>query len=185
MRRLRGGDQKAFEMLYEKFAGKIYHVSRKMHLDHEDAESLVQEVFLKIWTKRQALDPDRSFNAYLLTIVRSMVIKEVRHQSYMSAYQQYVKAHKDLVNETEDYIVFRNFEELSNEVLNQLPAKQKQIFMMKNIEEYSIEEIATSLDLSKRTVENQVYRATKVLKEKLTALKVIGASAHLLLIFLS
>jgi len=64
----------------------------------------------------------------------------------------------------------------SSEAIDQLPAKQKQVFMMKNFEHLSIEEIAEKLDLSRRTVENQIYRATKSLRASLIELKMISGA---------
>ncbi|MEO9474377.1 MAG: RNA polymerase sigma-70 factor [Cyclobacteriaceae bacterium] len=175
--KLRAGDEASFRELYNFFSVKIYNVSRKMNLDHEDAEGIVQDVFLKIWRNKERLDSSLSFNAYLLTIVRSMVIKMTRKKAYHLAYVTYAIANNSLeTNHTEDYIIFSNLEELSTKALDELPVKQKQIFMMKNVEHYSVEEISENLNLSKRTVENQIYRATKSLKEKLENMKVISIS---------
>ena len=77
--RLSQGEEKAFEQLYFLFSEKIYHISRKMDLSHEDAEGVVQEVFLKIWKNRSKLDPELSINAYLIAIVRSLVIKKAKN----------------------------------------------------------------------------------------------------------
>jgi len=153
-----------------------------MHLDHEDAEGIIQDVFLKVWRNKERLDSSLSFNAYLLTIVRSMVIKMTRKKAYHVAYETYAIANNAIgTNQTEDYIIFSNLEELSSKALDELPVKQKQIFMMKNVEHYSVDQIAESLNLSKRTVENQIYRATKSLKEKLENMKVISVSALIII----
>ncbi|MEP4531686.1 MAG: RNA polymerase sigma-70 factor [Cyclobacteriaceae bacterium] len=175
--KLRAGDEVSFRELYDFFSAKIYNVCRKMHLEHEDAEEVVQDVFLKVWRNKECLVSSLSFNAYLLTIVRSMVIKMTRKKAYHVAYETYAIATNSIVtNHTEDYIIFSNLEEISSKALDELPVKQKQIFMMKNVEHYSVDEISESLNLSKRTVENQIYRATKSLKEKLENMKVISVS---------
>ncbi|MEP0366434.1 MAG: RNA polymerase sigma-70 factor [Cyclobacteriaceae bacterium] len=175
--KLRAGDEVSFRELYDFFSAKIYNVCRKMHLEHEDAEGVVQDVFLKVWRNKECLVSSLSFNAYLLTIVRSMVIKMTRKKAYHVAYETYAIATNSIVtNHTEDYIIFSNLEEISSKALDELPVKQKQIFMMKNVEHYSVDEISESLNLSKRTVENQIYRATKSLKEKLENMKVISVS---------
>lgn len=165
---LREGNEEAFSLLYRKYASKMYHVCRKMGLGHEDAEGVVQDVFITVWRTRTSLDDSLSFNAYLISIVRSMVIKYFKKRLRSSAYQQYITCTSSgLSNDTEDYIIFTELDEWSSRMIERLPASQKQVFMMKNKENLSTEEIARKLNISKRTVENQVYRATKWLKEKL------------------
>lgn len=172
--RLREGDESAFGKLYEKYASKIYNISRKMGLLHEDAEGIIQEVFLKIWRNRDNLDSSLSFNAYIIAIVRSIVLKQSRKRARFLAFQHYAITYwPGETNETEDYVIFSDLDELSSKAIDELPAKQKQVFMMKNFEHLTNEEIAEKLKLSTRTVENQIYRATKSLKEKLIDMKVI------------
>lgn len=172
--RLREGDESAFGKLYEKYASKIYNISRKMGLLHEDAEGIIQEVFLKIWRNRDNLDSSLSFNAYIIAIVRSIVLKQSRKRARFLAFQHYAITYwPGQTNETEDYVIFSDLDELSSKAIDELPAKQKQVFMMKNFEHLTNEEIAEKLKLSTRTVENQIYRATKSLKEKLIDMKVI------------
>ena len=172
--RLREGDDVAFEKLYEKYAGKIFNISRKMGLRSEDAEGVVQDVFLRIWRNRSNLDSSLSFNAYIIAIVRSIVLKESRKYARFIAFQHYAIQHfPGGSNETEDYVIFTDLDKKSTEAIEQLPAKQKQVFMMKNFEYLSVEEISEKLNLSKRTVENQIYRATKHLKESLLGQKIL------------
>lgn len=172
--RLREGDENAFGKLYEKYASKIYNISRKMGLLHEDAEGIIQEVFLKIWRNRGNLDSSLSFNAYIIAIVRSIVLKQSRKRARFLAFQHYAITYwPGQTNETEDYVIFSDLDQLSSKAIEELPAKQKQVFMMKNFEHLTNEEIAEKLKLSTRTVENQIYRATKSLKEKLIDMKVI------------
>ncbi|WP_258104723.1 RNA polymerase sigma factor [Marinoscillum sp. MHG1-6] len=173
--KLKAGDEKAFGRLYDHFSAKLYNTCRKMWLDHQDAEGVVQEVFIKLWRRREYLDPELSINSYLLSITRSLVIKHFRDRAYKTAYEQYAISNMDSrSNITEDYIIFANMEDLSAKALDELPDKQKQIFMMKNVDFHSVEEISDKLGISVRTVENQIYRATKSLKEKLINMRVIS-----------
>lgn len=162
------GSEEAFTSLYTKYARKVYHVSKKMGLGHEDAEGIVQEVFIKVWRIRTSLDSSLSFNAYLLSITKSVVIKHFKKKARRVAYQQYALTHFiSKTSNTEDYIIFSELDELSTKMINKLPARQKQVFMMKNFEHLTTDEIARELNISKRTIENQIYRATKWLKERL------------------
>ena len=145
-------------------------------MSHEDAEGIVQEVFLKIWRNRINLDSSLSFNAYIIAIVRSIVVKQSKKKARFFAYQHYAISFSfDNSNETEDYIIFSDLDAISSKAIAELPAKQKQVFMMKNFQHLNVDEIAEKLNLSKRTVENQIYRATKSLREKLVNMKIISS----------
>lgn len=171
------GDEKAFEKLYLLFSEKIYHVSRKMNLSHEDSEGVVQEVFLKIWKNRSKLDPELSINAYLIAIVRSLVIKKAKKDARFFAFQQYnipLIQHISAPS-PDDELIFTEYDQLTNEIIQQLPQGQKKIFQMRYFENLTVAEIATQLNLSKRTVENQIFRATGTVKGKLTQLKIISS----------
>lgn len=178
---LQKGDEGAFAQLYDKYSSKIYNISRKMSLNHEDAEGVVQEVFLKIWRNRAILDSSLSFNAYVLTILRSIIINQSHRRARLSAYEKYaISCSAAFSQETEDYIIFSDLSEISSKVLNNLPQRQKQVFMMKNFHHLSVDEIAQKLNISKRTVENQIYRATKTLRQKLVNMKIISSVCFLL-----
>ncbi|MDX5339779.1 MAG: sigma-70 family RNA polymerase sigma factor [Cyclobacteriaceae bacterium] len=173
---LSNGDEKAFERLYFLFSEKIYHISRKMNLCHEDAEGVVQEVFLKIWKNRTKLDPELSFNAYLIAIVRSLVIKKAKKDARFYAFQQYkIPLLQQITSASaEDEIIFSEFSMLTQEIIEQLPPAQKKIFQLRYLENLSVAEISEQLNISKRTVENQIFRATSLVKEKLSKLKIIS-----------
>lgn len=172
VKKLRNSDLKAFEFLFTKYANKVYCVARKMSLGHEDAEGLVQDLFLKVWERRRDLDEQRSFNAYLLTIARSMIIKQYRKSALNTGYKKYaLNFLRSSTNSTEENIIYEDLYALSSKYLDELPKKQKQVFILKNLENLTVEEIAERLDVSKRTVENQIYRASKTLRDKLSNLQ--------------
>lgn len=171
------GDERTFEELYRLYSEKIYHISRKMNLSHEDAEGVVQEVFLKIWKNRSKLDPELSINAYLIAIVRSLVIKKAKKDARFFAFQQYkIPLIQQLSSPgADDELIFSEFSQLTREIIEQLPPAQKKIFQLRYLENLSVAEIADQLQISKRTVENQVFRATCFVREKLTKLKIISS----------
>lgn len=157
---LRGGSEEAFNVLFRKYSKKIYHISRKMSLGHEDAEGIVQEVFIKIWKNRQQLDSTLSFNAYLIAIVRSIVIRQLQRKANLTAYKKYsLQRMEDWDNQTEDQVIFSEMMNVSSKVMDTLPPGQKRVFLMRNLEDMSLDEIAEKLQVSKKTVKNQVFRA--------------------------
>lgn len=165
---LKGGDEKSFCELYNFFKPKIFYTSKKMNLSSEDAEETVQEVFLIIWKNRHNLNCELSFNAYLITILKSIIIKKAKKEARRMAYEVYeISTMETSSNETEKQIEYREFEEISHAEVEKLPKTQKEIFKMKNYENLASGEIAEKLSISKRTVESHIYAATKSVKQKL------------------
>jgi RNA polymerase sigma-70 factor (ECF subfamily) len=166
--RLREGDEKAFSLLYDFFRPKVFFTSKKMNLSSEDAEEIVQEVFLIIWKNRQNLNSELSFNAYLLAILKSLIIKKSKKEAKRIAYEVYTLSTQEIEsNETELLIEYSEFERISISEIEKLPKTQKEIFKMKNYENLHSGEIASKLGISKRTVESHIYVATKSIKNKL------------------
>ncbi|WP_154856305.1 RNA polymerase sigma factor [Cyclobacterium xiamenense] len=181
---LKEGDRDAFHQLYELFATKILCTCKKMYLTHEDAEEVVQEVFLKVWEKRQGLDCTLSFNAYLLTMMRSSIFKRSRKQALEIAYQKYQLNYGE--RETGSVELELEYEELkhfSEKAIAALPKGQQEVFKLKFTEHLTADEIAGRLQLSKRTVENQLYKATKRLKQEFSSSDLIPSDLFVFLLF--
>ena len=176
VRNISQGDKNSFEELFRLFSKKIYNISRKLRLNHEEAEEMVQDVFLSIWKNRVSLDPDLSINAYMIAIIRSLVIKKNRKDARFFAFQQYQIPLSDQAsaNTPQDDLIYSEFHVLSMEIIEKLPKAQKEAFKMKHLENRSYEEIAVKLNVSQRTVENQVFRATKWVKKKLEILEIVS-----------
>lgn len=177
------GDLKAFESLYLLFSKKIYATARKMRLGHEDAEEVVQELFMKIWQNRSNLDPQLSINAYILAIVKSLVIKKFREEGYLTAYKKYNLLHvAGAASKPESGIIFDDLYNHSKDIIDQLPDGQRQIFSLRYFEFLAVDEISKKLNLSKRTVENQLYRASKMVRKKMEEVDIISNLPYILLL---
>ena len=172
---LKNGDKLAFEKLYLKYSKKVFVLSTKFYLSKEEAEEIVQDVFLKIWNHRENLNEALSFNAYIFAVAKSMILKVLRKKGYQKSYQQYVlQASKGGTGSiTEDEVIFSDFREHLIAYIRKLPPKQKKIFLLKSFHDLSASEISEKLNLSKRTVENQIYRASKSVKQDLSKIDVI------------
>jgi len=181
---LKDGDRDAFHQLYGLFATKILRTCKKMYLTHEDAEEVVQEVFLKVWEKREGLDCSLSFNAYLFTMMRSSIFKRSRKQALEIAYQTYQLTYGE--RETGSAAQELEYEELkrfSERAIAALPRGQQEVFKLKFSEHLTADEIAGRLKLSKRTVENQLYKATKRLKQEFSSSDLIPSDLFVFLLF--
>ena len=171
---VKSGNQSAFEALYNLYSEKIYYVAYRFGLSEEDSAEVVQDVFVKVWERRRYLRTDLSFNAYLLTISKNFIIKKAKKNTTQTAFQKYYSKMKSSAdNSTEDMIAYADLFKVTNSFINSLPTQQRQIFVLSKFDRLSHQEISKKLNLSVRTIENHIYRATGRLRKHLKDLGVI------------
>lgn len=168
IRNLKRGSEAAFKELYDVFSVKVYSVAVRSGLQKDEAREIVQDVFIKLWNHRGTLNENLSINAYILTITKNTLISRRKKLAYEIAYKAYLeKQDLNVFMDTEKDIFYSDFEQLTQTFINNLPEQQKEIFLLSKQENLANKEIAKKLNLSLRTVENQIYRATKKIKSQL------------------
>jgi len=149
-------------MLFEKYGTRLYQFSLKYLRDKEDAEDLLNEVFLKIWENRSSLKTDTSFQSYLFTIaynnIRQRFLKKSREEKYIQVF-----AEENLVDSSkgEDQVDYLLIVQKINKVIDLLPPRRKEIFNLSYKDELKNHEIADKLGLSEQFVKNQLSIARK------------------------
>jgi RNA polymerase sigma-70 factor, ECF subfamily len=165
---IRNDNKDAFRILYDRYNKKLYYFSLRYLNDYEEAEELVQSVFISIWEHRKSLDESMSVKNY---IYRSAVNYIYNHLKKKAVHARFVEAELQKgelqTDQTYDQVCCNDLESSINSIVEALPSQQQKIFRLSRIEGLSYEEIAKSLDLSVRTVENQIYRALKIIKSKM------------------
>lgn len=165
---LRSGEFEAFETLYNWYFDILLHFSRKYLRNDADAEELIQQVFLKVWEKRESINPAFSFKSYIFKIVLNDIYNHIRTKRYEKITNNiYFESVPDYNESTQESILYNNLKEKIDKLISNLPPKRRQIFMLSRKNGLSNDEIADSLDLSVRTVENQIHRALNYLKKNL------------------
>lgn len=161
---LKRGSALAFKCLYNKYADKIFHVSRGFFLDTEEAREIVQEVFLTLWDKKDQLDEKLSINAFLLTVTKNKILnyqrKKVAHLERNRVFIEY----NGPSNSTEDEFLFHELKSFTLGFIDSLPHQRKEIFLLSRRDGLKNAEIAELLNISLRTVENNIYRAEKEIR---------------------
>lgn len=159
-----------FEKLYKELAPALVLYARK-YVDTVTAEDIVQDTFLKIWNKHTFLLQSNNLKAYLYRSVQHGCLDYLRHQQieedYLSAAVTRLKIEEIHHFESDDIYADKQQLEKIYKELEKLPPKCKEIFLMYYIEERKAEEIAQLQQISKRTVETQLYRALKKLRNAL------------------
>ena len=165
---LQKGDFEAFEMIYNFYFDVLFLFSRKYLRSETEAEEMVQSVFLKIWDKRKMINPDLSFKAYIFKIILNDIYNHIRKKRCEKlAYDIYLESSSILCDSTQELIFCGDLKEKLDRLIGNLPPKRREIFILSRKRGLSNSEISDELNLSVRTVENQLHRALEYLKEKL------------------
>lgn len=163
--RLQTGDVEAFDLIYGKYSGKLYSFALKYLRSTDDAEELVQSVFLKIWESHKTLNKEASFKSYLFTIAYNDICKIFRKRSYKHKFiNDTIYENSQSTSETEDIIDYKSVLEQIDQIINKLPEKQKTIFLKSRQDGKTTKEIAEEVGLSPGTVDNYISETLKILR---------------------
>jgi len=160
-----------FRTLYKTYARSLIMYAAKF-VDKTTAEDLVQDVFLKIWQKRSFLVWEDGLQAYLFTALQHACLDHLKRIDLKNTIEQNL-LHKITMEELRytDYSAsFWNENQRLQSIYREiakLPEKCREIFTMSYLEERKTADIASLLNISKRTVEAQLYKALKIIREAL------------------
>ena len=158
--RLINGDEKVFKSLFDySYVGMVQRAVYYTN-DLDTAEDIVQEVFMRLWEKREELRGIQNIQGYLLFSIRNKCLNLLEHQQVMDKYRQYclLQEAQDDEDEPETFI-----EEVGN-LLNKLPEKRRKVLEMSVLESKSYAEIADALRISLNTVKDHVKKAYAFLR---------------------
>jgi RNA polymerase sigma-70 factor (ECF subfamily) len=169
LERIQHSDESAFEELFRTYYQGLCNYGNSILKDMDEAEEVVQNVFCQFWEKRESLDIQISLKSYLYKMVHNACLNKLKHQKVKNVYEQYQMnigqgyslpaSHLAIENELEGKI---------KEAINALPEQCRIIFCLSRYEELKYAEIANQLDISVKTVENQMGKALRILREKLS-----------------
>ena len=167
---LKNGDEKAFETLFWKYNEHVYHFIYSLLYEKSMAEDLTQNVFLKIWEKHETIDVEQNFDAYLFTIARNLVYKETENRLLSEKLTESLQRQlSDADSLTEERIDAESLREYINSLIEELPPSRREIFRLSRQEHLSYREIAERLSISEKTVETQLSRALRFLRDRLSS----------------
>ena len=157
-------DSSSFEELFRSYFTPLMVFARKILKDEDEAREVVQKVFISLWEKREEIDLKTSLKPYLFTSVHNRSLNVIRDRKKFSE--------EEIPDVAGDWDVSAQIEAMELEqkirkAIDSLPEKCKQIFELNRYEGLKYIEIASQLHISVKTVENQMSKALKILREKL------------------
>lgn len=162
------GDEAAFKTLFNEHYKGMYSYACVILKDEMEAEEIVQNVFVRVWEKKNSIQIETSLKAYLYRMVYNDCMNLVKHKAVVLKFQkEKTYAMKNERDNAEDKIASAQLNEKLSSALRELPEQCRTIFQLSRFEELKYREIAGQLGISEKTVENQMGKALKLLRMKL------------------
>jgi len=158
----------AFDEIYNRYWAKLFSQAYKRLGSRETTEELLQDLFTKLWINRNQIIINSSLGAYLSGSIKYLVLNQLEKEAVR---KKFVLIHKQASvtynNLTEETIISQELEGLVVQEVERLSPKCKSVFVLSRFDQYSNKDIAQQLNISEKTVENQITKAIKLLKNNL------------------
>lgn len=169
---IRSGEESAFRQLFGLYYTSLVMFARKYLADMEAARDIVQEFFVQLYESHESLSINTSLKSYLYSSVRNRCLNYIKHSKVREKHSQIVKDNGNgFDQEIEEKIDASELETRIFTIVSSLPDQCRHIYTLSRAEGKSNREIAEELGLSVRTVETQISKALKVLRDSLLPLK--------------
>jgi RNA polymerase sigma-70 factor (family 1) len=168
VKNLKKGDKRAFEKIFYKYKERIYFFAFGYLKNEAETEEIVQNTFVSLWERRFLLKEDLPIKSYIFKIAVNSIYNILKHKAVHKKFIDYISnSDSKIANIPEHDLEYKELLKMLDVLIEDLPEKQKMIFILSRREGLTHSEIARKLGLSERTVENQVYRAIKYIKSNL------------------
>ncbi len=166
----------AFDAIYNTYCHKLHLFVLKYLKQEQDAEGIVQEVFIKIWETRGKIDIYASFDSFLFTIAYNSTISLLRKRVRETQSREYLMSLQQIDNAEHiiDEMVFKELTVKIQSLLKQLTPRQREIYLLSREEDLNHKEIAEKLNISENTVKNHLVTTLKYLREHIDSSLVVN-----------
>ncbi len=161
---LRRGNHKVFECVFLAYFQRVRLFIGGIIKSDADAEELAQDVFIKLWTNREALNIEKPLGAYLYTIARNAAFNFLKHKSVEQTYMDNFQFSNDVAT-PEEVLFAREISLLVELAVSEMPVQRRRIYILSREKGMSNSDIAEKLGVSKKTVENQLSLALQELRK--------------------
>lgn len=168
LQRLKQDDEAAMEQIFKQYYPKLFRFAYNLIRERTQAEDAVQEVMMNIWNKRQSIKISESLNAYLYMSVRNNCLRAMSKNERKYWLDEGMEDdNRFAVDNASDLLHSKDLKGKINDAIELLPPKCALVFKLSRFEEKSYKEIAAMLDISVKTVENQMGKALMLMRKSL------------------
>lgn len=168
LKQIAEGDETAFKDLFDMYWEHLYSVSLVLTKSATLAEDMVQEIFLKIWVKREELMAVEKLEGYLFIVARNHIYNVLKKHQKEEQYRKYILGWFETNRENpEQELLYKESTQLLQQAIGQLSGQQQAIYKMTREQGLSYEQVAQQLHISPNTVRNHVVNSLKAIREYL------------------
>jgi RNA polymerase sigma-70 factor (ECF subfamily) len=168
LERLRAGDQDAFDSIFRAYYARLVQLAQGMLGERATAEEIVQDVMLEVWRRRKTLTVDTSLHGYLFRATRNRTLNHLRHEKVVQRGSVYVTQETVAQPAGDQELAEREIDVALTQALSALPPRCREVFELSRVHGLKYAEIATTLGISIKTVEAQMGKALRILREQLS-----------------
>lgn len=176
---IKSGNIVAFEFFFKRYYSRLLAYARRFVQQEDEARDILQESFIVFWEKRETLD-NISIKSFLFTIVRNKCLNYIKHLSVVQKYQlEYQDSGSenlyqlDFLTHDNEEVVFEEFQKQVNSVIEEMPTRCKEVFLLSRFKGLKNREIAEQLQISTTAVEKHISKAMKLLTKKIKGKQLI------------
>ena len=168
MQEIKADNMFAFDTLYEKYCRKLYKFGFSLLKSKEETENLIQDVFLNLWENRHRVENNASIQSYVFTIAYHSAVSILRKKARDQQFFDYLTTiREDLEDPVNVEVEYKELTVKLEEIIKNLPPRQKEIYLLHKVEGLRYEAIAEQLNISVNTIETHMSRALKTIRGKL------------------
>lgn len=167
--RIRAGDESAFDAVFRHNYAHLVRMAESIVRERALAEEIAQDVMLELWRRRETIEVEQSFRAYLLRSTRNRALNHVRHQRIVmrEATIAAAAAESARAQSAEDEMLGTEMERAVRQAIASLPERAREVFQLSRDQGLKYSEIAVLLDISVKTVEKRMGQALSELRDRL------------------
>lgn len=175
LERIRRGDVAAFEELYRRYWVRLYDFGFRYLQSADEAADVVQEVFFQMWRGREERRVAGRLDSYLYSAVRNRAFDRLEHAAVVHRWRQGVQADPEALVQAaasaEEAMLAGELGAAVERALSEMPEKRRAVCVLRWVDGLSYAEIAERLGIAEKTVENQIGRGLRYLRERVAELR--------------
>ncbi|MEX2438076.1 MAG: RNA polymerase sigma-70 factor [Candidatus Babeliales bacterium] len=165
VKKIKQGNEAAFGKLFDRYNTSLFFLAKKYLKDQGLAEDAVQDIFVKLWVKKEALDPSQNIKGFLFTMLKNNLLNTIRKQkSRIHSAISIADENLPGLNHTEDDVIHSEYQELLKRGLNELTEGRRIVFELKVYKGLSNEQIAEQLLVTIHTVKSHYYHGSRFIR---------------------
>lgn len=165
--KMKAGDRESFNQVFRHYYSPMVRFCIRYVADSDIASEIVQDLFVKLWSNREKISFNTSFESYMLTSVRNSAITYINKERAHNEVHLRVFSEESDNTDPSETLQSNNLEESYRQILKDMPDKRREVFLASRYDGLKYSEIAEKLGISQKTVEAQMTAAIKQLKDGL------------------